>query len=54
MDLVVVMDNGTISEVGTYEGLMQKRGAFSQFLETYLIQDENEDKESKGNLKMLF
>jgi ABC-type multidrug transport system fused ATPase/permease subunit len=45
VDLVVVMDNGTISEVGTYEELMQKRGSFSQFLETYLLQEDEEDKD---------
>ncbi|XP_056002528.1 multidrug resistance-associated protein 1-like isoform X2 [Ostrea edulis] len=46
VDLVVVMDNGTISEVGTYEELMQRRGTFSQFLKTYLLQDDDEDKET--------
>lgn len=47
VDLIVVMDNGTISEVGSYEELMQEKGAFSQFLEAYLLQEDEEDSESK-------
>ena len=43
----MVMDNGTISEAGTYEELMQSKGAFSQFLETYLLQEDEDDNESK-------
>nr|XP_034320755.1 multidrug resistance-associated protein 1 isoform X2 [Crassostrea gigas] len=45
VDLIVVMDNGTISEVGSYEELMQEKGAFSQFLEAYLLQEDEEDSE---------
>nr|XP_022309966.1 multidrug resistance-associated protein 1-like isoform X1 [Crassostrea virginica] len=45
VDLVVVMDNGTISEVGTYEELMQSKGAFSEFLETHLLQEDEDDNE---------
>ncbi|XP_062608623.1 multidrug resistance-associated protein 1-like [Saccostrea cucullata] len=42
VDLIVVMDEGTISEVGTYEELMQKRGSFSEFLENYLLHEEDD------------
>ncbi|XP_062568069.1 multidrug resistance-associated protein 1-like [Saccostrea cucullata] len=53
VDLVVVMNEGTISEVGTYEELMQKRGAFSEIPETYLLHGEDDtDSESKGFLNM--
>ncbi|XP_055346997.1 multidrug resistance-associated protein 1-like [Paramacrobiotus metropolitanus] len=43
-DLVVVIDEGTISEVGTYQELLQKKGAFAEVLRTYLQEEiEAED-----------
>lgn len=44
VDEIVVLQNGHISEVGSYRTLMAKRGAFSQFLKTYAKQ-ENKDEE---------
>jgi len=38
-DLIIVLSNGTVSEVGTYRKLLQNRGAFSDFLRTYLTED---------------
>ena len=32
MDQIVVMKDGTISEIGTYDELMNNRGAFAEFL----------------------
>lgn len=49
VDSIVVLTNGRISEIGTYEQLMDHDGAFAQFLKTYLLEnklDENEE-ESK-------
>ena len=43
VDLIVVMSNGVVSEVGSYEQLMEHDGAFAQFLRTYLISDESEE-----------
>ena len=37
------MDNGKISEVGSYEQLMAHDGAFAQFLRTYLVNAESDD-----------
>ncbi|CAH1406916.1 unnamed protein product [Nezara viridula] len=36
VDLIVVLSNGEISEVGTYRELLDKKGAFSEFLVTHL------------------
>lgn len=36
VDLIVVLNNGEISEVGTYRELLDKKGAFSEFLLTHL------------------
>jgi ABC-type multidrug transport system fused ATPase/permease subunit len=36
VDRIVVIKDGKISEMGTYIELMANRGAFAEFLETYL------------------
>ena len=38
-----MMDDGRVSEVGSYEQLMAHDGAFAQFLRTYLINTESDD-----------
>src|SRR4051812_16911359 len=38
-DLIIVLSNGTVSEMGTYRTLLRNRGAFSDFLRTYLTED---------------
>ncbi|KAL3882085.1 hypothetical protein ACJMK2_028457, partial [Sinanodonta woodiana] len=44
VDFIVVMSGGTISEIGSYEELMEHDGAFAQFLRTYLNSaDDNDD-----------
>lgn len=45
-DLIVVLDNGTISETGSYQELLQTRGAFSQFLRLYLLEEVPEENET--------
>ena len=42
VDKIIVMDNGTISEMGTYDELMTHNGAFAQFLLQYLTQGPEE------------
>ena len=39
-DLIIVLDNGAVSEVGTYRQLLRNRGAFADFLRTYLTESE--------------
>ena len=34
-DVIVMMSDGVITEVGTYSELMNNKGAFAEFLETY-------------------
>ncbi|CAD5217623.1 unnamed protein product [Bursaphelenchus okinawaensis] len=38
-DQVVVMKGGQVSEFGTYEGLIQKHGEFSEIVEEFLIEE---------------
>ena len=51
MDVIVVMDNGKISEVGSYEQLMAHDGAFAQFLRTYLVNTESDDESDNEGIK---
>ena len=39
-DLIVVLDEGRIREMGTYSELMNNKGAFSEFLQTYATTGE--------------
>ncbi|KAF1745727.1 hypothetical protein GCK72_022174 [Caenorhabditis remanei] len=38
-DKVIVIKNGTISEMGTYQELMNSNGAFAEFLEEFLLEE---------------
>ena len=41
-DMIVVMENGKISEKGTYEKLLEENGRFAEFIRTYLNQEAAE------------
>lgn len=41
-DLVLVMEDGRVSESGSYQQLMERRGAFAKFINTF---DRNRHKE---------
>jgi len=43
VDSVVVINNGEISEVGSYQDLLSHDRAFAHFLKTYLTQDDDGD-----------
>ena len=44
-DLIVVMDDGKIIEVGSYDELLNNSGHFAEFIRTYGATDENEEEE---------
>ncbi|KAM6164011.1 ATP-binding cassette sub-family C member 3 isoform 1-T1 [Rhynchocyon petersi] len=44
-DFIVVLDNGQISEAGSYPTLMERNGAFADFIRNYLLE------ENEGNLE---
>ncbi|XP_043955721.1 multidrug resistance-associated protein 1 [Gambusia affinis] len=46
-NLILVMVDGEITEVGSYQQLMDQEGAFAEFLRTYATVDQTED----GDLK---
>ncbi|CAG2243525.1 ABC transporter C family member 5,ATP-dependent bile acid permease,Multidrug resistance-associated protein 7,ABC transporter C family member 10,Multidrug resistance-associated protein 1,ABC transporter C family member 8,Canalicular multispecific organic anion transporter 2,Pleiotropic ABC efflux transporter of multiple drugs YBT1,Multiple drug resistance-associated protein-like transporter 1,Canalicular multispecific organic anion transporter 1,Multidrug resistance-associated protein 5,Putative uncharacter len=50
VDKIIVMVDGSISEIGTYEELLSHDGAFAQFLKMYIIEtaeDEDDPEEEK-------
>jgi len=53
VDSVVVMRNGQISEIGSYQDLLSHDKAFAQFLKTYLthIDDGNDDDGVESDLE---
>lgn len=42
-DLILVMVEGEITEMGSYQQLMATEGAFSEFLRTYAAVDNSHD-----------
>lgn len=42
VDQIVVLSHGTISEVGSYKELLHRKGAFAEFLMTYLAEEKDE------------
>lgn len=51
-DVVIVMNGGKISEMGSYQELQARQGAFAEFLRTYASaeQEHNEQEDGKGAL----
>ncbi|XP_012944065.1 multidrug resistance-associated protein 1 [Aplysia californica] len=47
VDRIVVLTDGRISEIGSYEELMSHDGAFAQFLRMYLATEESDDEDEK-------
>ena len=52
-DMIIVIKNGEVSETGNYQELLQRDGAFAEFLRQYLKELQDEDDE-EGRLNMLF
>ena len=46
MDQIVVLDNGAISELGTYDELLSHDGQFAKFLQTYYTEHADADDDS--------
>lgn len=47
-DLVLVLRDGQVSEAGTYQQLLEKKGAFADFLLHHLSDAERTSPEGKG------
>ncbi|XP_060074035.1 multidrug resistance-associated protein 1-like [Ylistrum balloti] len=51
VDRIIVMDNGQVSEAGTYEELLQHNGPFAHFLQTFLLQDDDKEEEDDDQVE---
>uniref|UniRef100_A0A673B4P9 ATP-binding cassette, sub-family C (CFTR/MRP), member 2 n=1 Tax=Sphaeramia orbicularis TaxID=375764 RepID=A0A673B4P9_9TELE len=49
VDEIIVLVDGKVSEIGSYNSLRASRGAFSEFLDTYAKEQSNQDQSKKGN-----
>ena len=47
-----MMDQGKVTEAGTYEELMTHDGPFAQFVRTYLLEHQDEDVEDPDGKTM--
>jgi len=47
VDQIIVMMNGEVSEVGSYEELLSHNGAFATFLKTYLTTQDSDSEEEE-------
>ncbi|XP_029953343.1 canalicular multispecific organic anion transporter 2 isoform X2 [Salarias fasciatus] len=50
VDNIVVMVDGRVSEMGSYQELLQQNGAFAEFLRTYALEDLVEEDEATEEL----
>ncbi|KAK9957353.1 hypothetical protein ABG768_011605 [Culter alburnus] len=48
-DLILVMVDGEITEMGSYTELLDRQGAFAEFLHTYSNTEQEEEEESVGD-----
>ena len=53
VDEIVVLSQGQISELGSYDQLMQHDGDFAQFLKTYFTGDRHNDAEDSEEEEQL-
>lgn len=48
MDFIIVLENGSISEYGTYRELLEKNGHFAEFISIHLNDEVIKFKEDSG------
>lgn len=52
MDTIIVMTDGKISEMGSYQELLKQDGAFAEFLRTYANADQDVENGGKFTKKL--
>lgn len=52
-DFVIVLDDGQVSEVGTYSALLQRNGSFANFLRNYAPDEDKGHQEEDGRTGIL-
>ena len=54
MDRIVVMHGGSISEVGSYDELLKKKGAFAEFLRNHMAAENDAEEGTIYNSRLTF
>lgn len=54
VDNIVVMVEGRVSEMGSYQELLKQNGAFAEFLRNYALEDIIEEDEATGKMMLLY
>lgn len=50
MDFIIVMSGGKISEMGSYQELLARDGAFAEFLRTYASAEQEQGQADDGRI----
>lgn len=53
VDKIIVLIDGQISEIGSYDQLLSHDGDFAQFLKTYLATDESDEEDEDPESKII-
>lgn len=53
MDKIIVLKDGTVSEMGSYDELLSRNGAFAEFVQQYLVEMEDEDSDPESELMLI-
>lgn len=54
MDTILVMTDGEISEMGSYQELLEQDGAFAEFLRTYANTEQTMENSGKSTNKLSY
>ena len=56
VDKILVLNDGQVAEIGSYQELISKDGPFAQFLQSFLKEQADSDKEEdyEGKLKLVY
>ena len=54
MDVIIVMSGGKISEMGSYQELLARDGAFAEFLRTYASAEQEQGQPEDGRVVWAF
>lgn len=52
VDNIMVMVEGNVSEMGSYQELLNQNGAFAEFLRNYALEDNIEEDENAGTSQL--
>ena len=52
-DKIIVMDDGHVTEAGSYTELIDQNGAFAEFLRNYGTTEGNDEEGDPGNYVMI-